>query len=281
MNTRKLEPELKQKWHKLIGLVESKDSMLSALSGGIDSSFLLYAINFALRGRVIAATVAHDLIPAEEIAEAEKTAEVLGVPWRLLTMKVLKIPQVEENTTDRCYHCKTHMFSLLKEFALKNNIQTVADGANLDDSLAYRPGNGAAQEAEIFRPLCEARLTKHDIRQLGKAAGLTNWAKPASACLATRFPYGNKITTEKLAQVSEGEKILRRMGFHNCRLRLHGEICRVEVEKDELPSLLEKASILTELLRGLGFIYICADINGLQSGSMDYHIISNKQKAEI
>jgi len=270
LDTHLLAPELQQKWYKLLGLIESKESILSALSGGIDSSLLLYAINFALPHKVIAATVEHELIPADEVAEAEKLAESLNVPWHLVQMNALNIQQVAENAPDRCYHCKTHMFSLLKELAVKHSIKTIADGANLDDSLVYRPGNRAAQEAEIFRPLCETGLTKQEIRLLGKAAGLVNWSKPAAACLATRFPYNDKITTEKLFQVAAGEDILRQLGFHNCRLRLHGEICRIEAEKEALPSLLEKADTLTELLRGLGFIYICADINGLQSGSMDY-----------
>ncbi|MCL2817352.1 MAG: ATP-dependent sacrificial sulfur transferase LarE [Clostridiales bacterium] len=269
INEELLPAPLREKWRKLAQALASKNSLLVACSGGVDSGFLLYAAAAALNGRMLAVTAAHPLMKKADIEAACETAGALGISWQALPLPLLQKPEVAQNSPERCYHCKKMVFSALLKLAKENGLACVADGKNADDEQERRPGNRAALELGVWQPLFEAGLTKEDIRQLARAAGLKSWNRPASPCLATRFPYNTALTPEDLSAVEKGEEILNEAGFATVRLRHHGHICRIEIPKEELPLLAEKTDVLTPLLRELGFTYICADLGGFKSGSMD------------
>ena len=264
--------DLQEKWFLLQTLLKTKKNILVACSGGVDSSFLLYAASIALPEKVFAVTINHELMTKKEQAAAFATVKELRTPWQSLSVDLLDIPEVAQNSVDRCYHCKKFLFGTLLDLAKKKGVSAIAEGKNYDDDKAYRPGNRAAEELGIFQPLFEAKLTKQDIRTISKTANISVWARPATPCIATRFPYGTKLTPEKLMQVEKGEEILYKMGFETCRLRHHGDTCRIEVPADELPLLLQKSEELIQPLTELGFVYICADLGGYKSSNMDINL---------
>ena len=269
INPEDLAPELREKWKNLQCLLKAKQAILVACSGGVDSSFLLYAATVALPEKVFAITINNVLMPKKETQLAFDTVKEMRTPWQSLQMDILSIPEISHNSIDRCYHCKKFLFTAVKELAVQKGIDTIAEGKNFDDQKFFRPGNRAAEELGLFQPLFEAKLTKQDIRDLAKAAGLSFWSRPAAPCLATRFPYNTDLTLEKLEQVENGEEILRKLGFEVFRLRHHGDLCRIEVPTSEIPELLAKSKSLLPALAELGFSHVCVDLNGYKSGSMD------------
>ncbi|MCL2677652.1 MAG: ATP-dependent sacrificial sulfur transferase LarE [Clostridiales bacterium] len=269
INEDSLLPPLKEKWRGLLQALAGRESLLAGCSGGTDSSFLLYAAANALPGRVLAVTADHPLMKRSDLLSARETTQTLGVPWQALPMDVLGAPEIAQNTPDRCYFCKRMIFSALRELAEEKGLVCIADGSNADDAGEFRPGKRAALELGVWQPLFEAGLNKGEIRQLARAAGLANWNRPASGCLATRFPYHARLTPEALCAVEKGEALLAEAGFAAARLRHHGLICRIEVPKEQLPRLAKSAHGLIPPLRQLGFTYICADLEGFKSGSMD------------
>lgn len=244
--------------------------VIVAFSGGIDSTFLLFtAVRILGAENVFAVTGVSPTYLEAEIEEAKDLADFIGVQWRKIDTLEMEDPRFTANPEDRCYHCKRELFLILNELASGRSIDYVLDGTNDDDLSDYRPGCKAAAELGIRSPLADCELTKSDIRELAAEAALPNWDKPSMACLASRIPYGTEITAKRLSQVADGEDVLRRMGFKEIRLRWHDEIARIELSKQDMPKALLQRQEIVESLKRLGFAYICLDIEGIRSGSMN------------
>ena len=259
-----------RKWNDLLDYLAEyrQGGLMLAFSGGVDSSLLAKAARLALAERVAAVCFALPLTAAEDTEQARLVAEQIGISLEIVTTSVLNIRQVENNCRDRCYYCKRHLYGLLGKYAEKQGFTALADGNNSDDSAMSRPGMRAAAEAGVLHPLVLVGLTKQEIRYLAYWQGLSNYAQPANACLATRFPYDTPLTEEALHRVEAGEYLLHRAGFGAVRLRVHGQLARIEVQLPQLVALTERQDIVAALRR-LGFKYITADLGGLNSGSMD------------
>jgi len=259
---------------KLLSLREvlsSLEAICIAYSGGVDSTFLLRVSKDVLGEDVLAVTATSPTYPQRELNEAIESAQKMGVRHLLISSNELDIPGFSENTANRCYYCKHDLFRKLKAEAEKYGIKTVADGSNYDDTEDYRPGRKAAKEIGVRSPLCEAELTKNEIRYLSKELGLSTWNKPSLACLSSRIPYNEKITEEKLKQVEEAEGILRDLGFTQFRVRHHNDIARIEFIPEEMSSLNVSQMRLSidSALKSLGFRYVTVDLKGYRTGSMN------------
>lgn len=245
------------------------ESVLVAFSGGADSTFLLKAAVEALKDKVLAVTIAGELHPPGEAAEAAELARFLGVEHLIVENSDLGNPTFAGNPPDRCYHCKKNEYGKLMELAHKSGISTVADGTNADDIDDYRPGIRAGQELGIVSPLKDAGFTKEEIRAVSRKLGLPTADKPASPCLASRFPYGIKITAEALKQVGAAETIIRKMGIPVVRVRHHGDLARIEVPGEHLHLIVERAAEVERELKNLGYTYAALDLRGYRMGSMN------------
>lgn len=256
---------------RLRGLLSSLGSICIAYSGGVDSTFLLKVSKDVLGEKVLAVTATSPTYPQRELNEAIESAREIGVRHLLISSNELDIPGFSKNTANRCYYCKHDLFGKLKAEAGKHGIKTVADGSNYDDTKDYRPGRKAAGELGVRSPLCEAELTKNEIRYLSRELGLSTWNKPSLACLSSRIPYNERITEEKLKQVEEAEGFLRGLGFTQFRVRHHNDIARIELIAEEMSSLddPEMRSAIDSALKSLGFTYVTVDLKGYRTGSMN------------
>jgi uncharacterized protein len=245
--------------------------VLVAFSGGVDSTFLLRVAVDVLGDNVVALTTRSSTAVDDDVELAIRLARDFGVAHIVLDAEELDIPGYAANPTNRCYFCKSNLYEICAAEAAKVGIEHIADGANLDDLGDYRPGLHAATERAIRHPLVESRLTKAEIRALSRTLDLPTWDKPSSPCLSSRFPYGTAITREGLERVAAGERLLRRLGFGECRLRFHDTIARIEVPADMLPRLVqaEVREVLVRELKGLGFLYVTLDLQGFRSGSLN------------
>jgi uncharacterized protein len=207
----------------------------------------------------------------QETRAAKDLAKKIGARHTLLQSGEMTLPNFTQNSSDRCYHCKIHLFGLLLKKAEEKGIQSVAHGANLDDLNDYRPGLRAAREMQILAPLMDAGLTKADIRDLSREMGLDTWDKPAMACLASRIPYGKTLTVEKLDMVEKAEEVLHALGFRHCRVRHHGGLARIEVPPESFHVILREvtAAEIVKRFRALGFVHISLDLEGYTQGSMN------------
>jgi pyridinium-3,5-biscarboxylic acid mononucleotide sulfurtransferase len=256
---------------RLRAILAGAPSALVAFSGGVDSSFLLRVAHDVLGDRLTALTTVSPTMPADDLADARRLAAVLGVRHVLVDANELDIPGYAENPVNRCYFCKDNLFTLCTGEARARGIAAVLDGANVDDLADHRPGLTAAAEQGVRHPLIEAGLTKAEIRAASRSLGLDTWDRPASPCLSSRFPYGTRITAERLARVEDAERFVRGLGFRDLRVRFHDQVARLEVSVAEMPRLLEartRDAVVKELKR-LGFAYVALDLQGFRSGSLN------------
>lgn len=244
-------------------------SVLLAYSGGVDSTFLLRLASETLGERVLAVTADSPTYPKEELFFSKKIAKSLEARHKVIRTHEFKKRNFIRNPVNRCYFCKKELFSRLKDIAKKNKLKYVIDASNLSDKLDFRPGNIAKKEFKIRSPLQEAGFTKEDIRKASKIYGLSTWDKPSLACLASRIPYGTRISLPLLKKVNAAEVYLRGIGFKQVRLRHYNGLCRIEVTKKDIPLLLGKRKLVVDRLRKLGYNYITVDLEGYRTGSIN------------
>lgn len=266
--------EKKQKLQKQM-LVYAQGDMLVAFSGGVDSSLILkLAVQAAAKtGHKVYGIMVHTMLhPMGEVEDARVTAEQIGAEFRVLEIDELKGADILDNPVDRCYRCKKYLFRNLIEEGEKLGVSVMMEGTNEDDLHVYRPGLRAIRELGIHSPLAEAGMTKAEVRRLAGELGVSVSNKPSMPCLATRFPYGTRISYEAMRKVDEGEAFIRSLGFYNVRLRIHNDVARIEVDVNEMPHLLEHCEQIVAKLKNLGYDYITVDLEGFRSGSMDLHV---------
>ena len=260
---------LQEKYEDLCASLLSAGSVLVAFSGGIDSALLLDVAHEVLEDRVLAATARSAFVPEREMAEALSFCSARGIAHIIVDEDVLDEESISSNPTERCYHCKRRMLENLCSLAAEQGL-VVVDGTNADDMGDVRPGARALTELGVRSPLAEADLTKLDIRELARQRGLDEWDKPSFACLASRIPYGEEITVDKLARIDKAEQLLIGAGFSQVRVRAHGNIARIEVVPSEFNMLLGLARTgMSEAIHDLGFAYVTLDVDGFRSGSMN------------
>jgi uncharacterized protein len=255
----------------LVEALRSIDSLLIAYSGGVDSAFLLAVAHEVLGSKVLAVTATAPFYPSWEAREAIEFARKHGIEHLVIPSEAGNLPAFRANPPDRCYHCKTFLFRKLKGVAEQRGILHIAHAANVDDGGDYRPGSKAAEEAGALAPLLDAGLNKEEIRHLSKEMGLSTWNKPAMACLASRIPYGDPITEEKLKMIEQAETFLAAKGFRQFRVRCHGSLARIEVEKEDFPRITATPlrETIVSKLKEVGFLYVSMDLEGYVTGSLN------------
>src|SRR6266699_3927035 len=246
-------------------------SLIIALSGGADSAYLAWAAHKALGECALSVTALSPSFSAHDRAVVEEFVSKLGVRHEFIETHEMENPAYRANAADRCYFCKDELFSTLDNLARARGFAAVAYGVNADDTLDFRPGHRAATEHQVLAPLLDAGLAKADIRLLSKRAGLPTWDRPASACLASRLPYGTEVTSERLGLVERGEAALRALGFRQFRVRLHDRLARIEISPEEMPRALapEMAAAMVDRLKAAGFTYVALDLEGYRQGSLN------------
>jgi pyridinium-3,5-biscarboxylic acid mononucleotide sulfurtransferase len=246
-------------------------ALLVAYSGGVDSAFLAATAYRVLGSRMLAVLADSPSLARADMEEARKFADSLGMPLRVIRTEELEKPEYQRNDANRCFHCKTELFSGMEGLAAELGFAHIAYGMNADDKGDYRPGQRAAQEHEVLAPLAEAGMTKADVRILSRAAGYAVWDRPAAPCLSSRVEYGREVTREVLAQVERAEDSMRQLGFREFRVRHHGELARVEIARAEMPRALdlEVLDAITAALRAAGYQYVTLDTAGFRSGSLN------------
>ena len=259
------------RYSRLKKILKSMRSVLVAYSGGVDSTFLLKVALDTLGGKnVLAVTANSPTYAKHELRFSRKMAREIGARQRVIETEELRNSKFAKNPLNRCFYCKNELFSKLKKIAKQEGINFVIDASNAADLLDYRPGAKAKNKLGIRSPLQEAGITKQEIRDLSKKLGLKTWNMPQLACLASRFPYGDKITEEKLRRVEKAESLIRRMGFSDVRVRSYDGLCRIEVARNKIAGLINGMDKKTiSKLKKLGYNYIMVDMEGFRSGSMN------------
>jgi len=259
------------KEEKLRREVAGLPSVIVALSGGADSAYLAWLAHEALGTKALAVTAVSASLPESERRGVEEFVRQFGLRHEFIQTDELANPLYVVNEPDRCYHCKDELFTMLDELAQARGFAAVAYGVNVDDQGDFRPGQQAAREHRVLTPLLDAALTKAEIRELSRRAGLPTWDKPAAACLASRIAHGIEVTDDNLKQVERGEEALRALGFKQVRVRYHGDLVRIEIAPEELSRALTPAMArqFAEIFKGLGFKFVTLDLEGYRQGSFN------------
>lgn len=263
--------EVAAKLDRLHDALASAGGVVVAFSAGVDSSLVAAVAARALGDRALAVTAVSPSLPPGEAEEARRVAAAVGIRHRTVRTRETERDEYLANGTDRCYHCKTELYDVLARVAEEDDFPVVVSGANADDLGDFRPGLRAAAEHGVRHPLVEAGMTKAEVREAARELGVPNWDKPASACLSSRIAFGVRITVDELSKVGRAEGLLKGLGFRQCRVRVHGDLVRVEVEPPDLPRLAdpEVRERIVEGLRALGYRYVTVDLEGFRSGSMN------------
>jgi uncharacterized protein len=260
-----------EKEQSLLENLKSLHRVIVAYSGGTDSAYLAWAARKALGPNAIAVTADSASIPASHKRDAEAFARECGFHHEYIRTFEFENPDYVKNDKDRCFHCKDELFDRLDEFAKTHNYDHIIYGVNKDDLGDYRPGQRAAKIHSVKAPLVEAGLTKAEIRELSRRAGLSTWDRPAAACLSSRVPYGTPVTVETIQTIEQGEEAIKALGFRQFRVRFHGELVRIEIAKDELAAALkpEMMQAFVGIFKPLGFLYVTLDLEGYRQGSLN------------
>lgn len=258
----------------------TQENVVVAFSGGVDSSLLLKTacINAVKNGtKVFAVTMHTTLHTMNEIESSKETAGEVGTEHLIISVDELKEAGIENNPVERCYLCKKYLFQKMKDKAESLGVKIILDGTNEDDLHMFRPGLKALKELEIKSPLAESDFSKTDVRKLAEEYGLSVSKKPSTPCLVTRFPYGSRLSYEEMKKVEKGEDFLKNLGLYNVRLRVHNDIARIEVDKEDIVKIVVYKEAIISYLKELGYRYITLDLEGFRSGSMDY-FLENKRE---
>ncbi len=266
-----LSPETATKYALVQELLREMGQVVIGYSGGVDSTLVLKIAHDVLGDNAIAVTGDSEAFPQGEVDAALTVAEEMGVSVVRVRTHELANPNFAINTPNRCYHCKTELFSELQQVAEERNVRWIADGSHAEDGRPgdHRPGLKAAEERGVRSPLREAGMTKSEVRELALHLGISNWDKPSFACLSSRFPYGTHITAELLAQLDGCEKFLKELGFRQFRVRHHDTVARIEVELHDFPRVLEHRDAIFARFKELGYLYVTLDLEGYRSGKMN------------
>src|SRR3989338_2202401 len=257
------------KLKKLKSILKEMGSVLIAYSAGADSTFLLKVARDCLGSKVLAVTADSPTYQKQELKFYKKMAKELGVRHKVIKTLELEDKNFIKNSASRCYFCKSELFSRLRKIAKDSRLNFVADASNVSDKKDFRPGSIAKNELGVRSPLQEAGFTKEDIRLFSKKLGLKTWDKPQLACLASRIPYGKKISPLVLRRINKAEEFLRKAGFKQVRLRHHDRLCRIEVGKSEISLLAQRSNLVVDSLKKMGYNYITLDLEGYRAGSMN------------
>ena len=263
--------ELQEKQAILFASLRKLGRVIVAYSGGTDSAYLAWAAQQELGSGAIAITADSASIPTSHKRAAEEFAAECGFRHEYIETHEFDNPDYVKNDKNRCFHCKDELFQRLEAYAAEAGYDHIVYGVNADDLGDYRPGQQAAKLHEVKAPLVEAKLSKAEIRELSRLAGLSTWDKPAAACLSSRVPYGTPVTTETIRTIEQGEEAIRSLGFRQFRVRFHGDLVRIEIARDELPLALslEMAAAFARIFKELGFLYVTLDLEGYRQGSLN------------
>ena len=255
------------------------ESAVVAFSGGIDSTLVLAVANKVLNGRVLAVTAKSDSVPERELRAAKELTQALDINHKVIRTEEMSSPDYLKNSGNRCYYCKSELYAKLAMVSSQYKITSILNGINLDDLGDHRPGILAAKEAGIISPLVESQLNKQDIRNLARDMGLTNWGKPALACLSSRIPYGQPVTAKKLSMIDEAEEIFLEEGFKEVRVRHYGDMARIELLKTEIPILMKNGLYKKTMhrLKKIGFQKTTIDPEGYRSGNLNESLDLNNE----
>jgi uncharacterized protein len=256
-------------------------SAVLAYSGGVDSTFLLKALQIS-GIKALAVTAVSEKTPRNDLLTAKRVTAELAMEHRIIETDELSMEEFVNNTPERCFFCKDELFKKISDIATSEGYMFLLDGSNIDDTQDYRPGMRAAAKYNVRSPLIEDSLSKKDIRELSRQLGLRTWDKPSSPCLFSRFPYSQRITKEALKRVEKAEEFLREIGFHEVRVRDHDGVARIEVGENEIDMVLtpERKSLISEKLKSLGYRFVSLDLDGYRMGSMNRTIVEKDLRGQ-